>query len=124
MKASFRRLGQLGGVWILLAMPLAAATARIYITNHAGTTISIIDPKGNKVVGEIKDIEVPEAVDFSPDGSRLYITQGPDNVVTVIDRKTGKRDQEDTAERPCQRSGGHAEREMGRGLHRPGSRRP
>ena len=42
------------------------------------------------MVGEIKDIEVPEAVDFSPDGSRLYITQGPDNVVTVIDRKTGK----------------------------------
>ena len=90
MKVCLRRLGQLGGVWTLLAMPLAAATARIYITNHAGTTISIIDPKGNKVVGEIKDIEVPEAVDFSPDGSRLYITQGPDNVVTVIDRKTGK----------------------------------
>ena len=42
-------------VWVLLvtlfaAMPLAAATARIYVTNRGGTTISVIDPATNKVV--------------------------------------------------------------------------
>jgi hypothetical protein len=31
-------------LWILLAMPLAAETARIYVTNRSGTTIDVIDP--------------------------------------------------------------------------------
>jgi len=75
---------------MLLAMPLAASTVRIYIPNHAGTTIQIVDPTSNKVVDEIKDIENPEAVSFSPDGSRVYITQGSENVLNVFDRKTGK----------------------------------
>jgi len=75
---------------MILAMPLAAGTARIYVTNHAGTTISIVDAAKNKVVEDIKDIEVPEAVDFSPDGSRVYITNGSENVLRVLDRKTQK----------------------------------
>jgi YVTN family beta-propeller protein len=75
---------------MLIAMPLAATTARVYVTNHAGTTISVVDPVTNKVVQEIKDIEVPEAVQFSPDGSRVYITQAPEKFLIVLDRKTGK----------------------------------
>jgi DNA-binding beta-propeller fold protein YncE len=81
------RLRHLGILWMLLAMPLAASTVRIYIPNHAGTTIQIVDPTSNKVVDEIKDIENPEAVSFSPDGSRVYITQGSENVLNVFDRK-------------------------------------
>ncbi len=58
-------------LWLLLgllfvAMPLAAATARIYVTNRAGTTISVIDPATNKVVNVIRGIESPEVVRFSP----------------------------------------------------------
>ena len=90
MKIFLCKLRNLGIPWILLAMPLAAGTVRIYITNHAGTTISVIDSATNKVVQEIKDIEVPEAVQSSPDGSRVYITQAPEHVLTVVDRKTGK----------------------------------
>ena len=77
-------------LWILLAMPLAAATSRIYIVNNAGTTISVIDPATNKVVETIPDIEVPKSVHSSPDGSRLYITIGSENSLDVLDRKTGK----------------------------------
>jgi YVTN family beta-propeller protein len=80
--------------WMLVSVSLQAATVRIYVANHAGTTISIIDPETNEVVDEIKNIEVPEAIRFSPDGSRIYITQGPmngpTNVLTVLDRKTGE----------------------------------
>jgi YVTN family beta-propeller protein len=84
-----------GGVWLLLgvvlvAMPLAAATARIYVTNRGGTTISVIDPATNKVVEVIKGIESPEVVRFSPDGSRLYIASRSVDVLDVIDRKSGK----------------------------------
>src|ERR1700682_1715834 len=82
-------------VWLLLvmlfvAMPLAAATARIYVTNRAGTTISVIDPATNKVVETIKGLESPEVVRFSPDGSRLYIASRSVDVLYVMDRKSGK----------------------------------
>src|SRR4051794_14656745 len=88
MKKCFCRLSLF---WILLAMPLAAATSRIYVNNNAGTTISVIDPVTNKVVQTITGIEVPEAAHFSPDGSRVYITNGAENFLEVLDRKTGKR---------------------------------
>lgn len=88
MKEGFRTFWHLAGIWTLLAMPLAAGTSHVYVTNHAGTTISVVDTAHNKVVEEVKEIEVPEAVDFSTDGSRLYISQGPENVLTVLDRKT------------------------------------
>lgn len=65
MERRLCRIRQLGIPWLLLAMPVAASTVRIYVTNHAGTTISVVDPVTNKVVQEIKDIEVPEAVHFS-----------------------------------------------------------
>ena len=77
-------------LWVLLAMPLAAATSRIYISNNAGTTISVIDPATNKVVQTIEGIEVPEGAQFSPDGSRVYVTNGADTFLDVFDRRTGK----------------------------------
>src|SRR5260370_14309365 len=82
-------------VWLLLgillvAMTLAAAMARIYVTNRGGTTISVIDPATNKVVEVIKGIESPEVVRFSPDGSRLYIANRSVDVLYVMDRKSGK----------------------------------
>ena len=83
------------GLWIVLvlalaALPLAAATARIYVANRGGTTIDVIDPATNKVVEVIRGIESPEAVRFSPDGSRLYITSRSEDVLDVRDRKSGK----------------------------------
>jgi len=75
---------------LFVAMPLAASTARIYVTNRAGTTISVIDPATNKVVETIKGLESPEVVRFSPDGSRLYIAVRSEDFLYVVDRKSGK----------------------------------
>jgi YVTN family beta-propeller protein len=77
-------------LWILLAMPLAAGTALIYVTNRGGTTIDVIDSTTNKVVQTIGNIESPEVVRFSPDGSRLYIFSRAENFLIVMDRKSGK----------------------------------
>ena len=82
-------------VWTLLgvllaALPVAAATARIYVANRGGTTIDVIDTATNKVVEVIKGIESPEVIRFSPDGSRLYITSRSEDVLDVRDRKSGK----------------------------------
>src|SRR5579863_5700756 len=81
--------------WLMLgigfaALPLAAATARIYVANRGGTTIDVIDTATNKVVEVIKGIESPEVIRFSPDGSRLYITSRSEDVLDVRDRKSGK----------------------------------
>ena len=67
--------GHCGGrrhVWLLLglllaAIPLAAATDLIYVTNRGGTTIDVIDARTNKVVQSIGNIDSPEVVRFSPD---------------------------------------------------------
>jgi YVTN family beta-propeller protein len=75
---------------LLIAMPLAAATARIYVTNRGGTTISVIDPATNTVVQTIRGLESPEVVRFSPDGSRLYIGLRSEDNLYVMDRKTEK----------------------------------
>jgi YVTN family beta-propeller protein len=77
-------------LWILLAMPLTAGTALIYVTNRGGTTIDVIDSTTNKVVQTIGNIESPEVVRFSPDGSRLYIFSRAENFLIVMDRKSGK----------------------------------
>jgi YVTN family beta-propeller protein len=74
----------------LLALPLAANSVRIYQTNSAGDAVDIIDPATNKVVMQVKDIEVPHGVAFSPDGSRAYISCEAENTLWATDTKTGK----------------------------------
>jgi YVTN family beta-propeller protein len=80
---------------LLLALPLAtltlhAATVRIVQTNAAGDSVMLIDPVTNKVVGEIKDIEVNHGAAVAPDGSRFYITNEADSTLDVADAKTLK----------------------------------
>jgi len=74
---------------IVLALPLVAASVRVYQTNSAGDAVNVIDPATNKVVQSIKDIEVPHGVAFSPDGTRAWITCESEKNVWVVDTKTG-----------------------------------
>jgi YVTN family beta-propeller protein len=85
-----KRFFFLSGLWILLATPLVAGSAWVYVTNRGGTTIDVIDSATNKVVHSIGNIESPEVVRFSPDGSRLYIPYRGANELIVMDRKSEK----------------------------------
>jgi YVTN family beta-propeller protein len=87
MKRHFCNLRYL---WILLAIPLAASTARIYVMNNAGDTVDVIDPVTDKVVQVIEGIEVPHGAIFAPDGKRAYITNESETVLNVVDTKTAK----------------------------------
>jgi YVTN family beta-propeller protein len=89
MKTYLRRLSQLG-ILISLALPVRAATVRIYAANKGGTTFDVIDPSTNKIVKVIEDLEAPETARFSPDGSRIYLTYGGENILRVMDQKSGK----------------------------------
>ncbi len=85
----FRRLNTV--VFLaLFAMPLGAATARIYVANRGGTTVSVIDASTNQVVQTLANLEAPETVRFSPDGKRLYIVLRSEDNLIVMDRQSGK----------------------------------
>jgi YVTN family beta-propeller protein len=71
-------------------LPLEAASVRIYQTNSAGDAVDVIDPATNKIVMQIKDVEVPHGVAFSPDGKRAYISCEAENTLWAVDTKTGK----------------------------------
>ena len=75
---------------ILTTLTLQASTVRIVQTNAAGDSVMLIDPVTNKVVGEIKDIEVNHGAAAAPDGSRLYITNEAESTLDVADLKTLK----------------------------------
>jgi len=102
---------------ILLAVPLAASTARIYVMNGAGDTVEVIDPATNKVVQVIEGIEAGHGVTFAPDGSRAYITDEAENALAVVDTKTAKSYQDGSPQRSTQSSRGHQRRKAGVGLH-------
>src|SRR5262245_39619378 len=75
---------------VITGLTLEAATVRIVQTNAAGDSVMLIDPVTNKVVGEIKDIEVNHGAAVAPDGKWFYITDEPEQTVDVVDGKTLK----------------------------------
>src|SRR5205814_9099516 len=84
------RLQCLALLLTLCALPAAAETARIYVTNSAGDSIHVIDPATQKVVQVIEGIDGAHGIDFSPDGRRVYVTNEPDPTLDVFDRAGGR----------------------------------
>ena len=68
--------------------PRTGSGVRIVQTNSAGDAVSLIDPATNKVVNEIKNIEVNHGAAAAPDGSRLYVTNEADSTLDMVDSKT------------------------------------
>ena len=87
MKTKLLVLGLVSG---LATATLGAATVRIIQTNAAGDSVMLIDPDTNKVVGEIKGVEVNHGAAVAPDGRYFYITNEADATLDVADAKTLK----------------------------------
>ncbi len=77
-------------VLVLATLPASAATVRIYVTNSAGDRVDVVDPTTNTVVQVIKGIEAPHGINFSPDGSRVYVSNESDGTLDVFDQKSGR----------------------------------
>jgi YVTN family beta-propeller protein len=75
---------------LALTAAAGASSVRIIQTNSAGTTVSLIDPATNKVVGVINGIEVNHGAAAAPDGSKFYISNEADKTLDVVDVKTLK----------------------------------
>src|ERR1700704_5135711 len=89
-KPTANLLASLATLGILATVTVRAATVRIVQTNSAGDSVMLIDPVTNKVVGEIKDIEVNHGAAVAPDGSKFYITNEAESTLDVADAKTLK----------------------------------
>jgi YVTN family beta-propeller protein len=76
-------------LWSLLAMPLTASTGLIVSANWVSGTVDVINARSNKVVESYK-VELPHAADISPDGKRVYASNEDEEVLDVLDRKSGK----------------------------------
>jgi YVTN family beta-propeller protein len=74
---------------LLLPLPSTAHTGFVYSANWVSGTIDVIDPATNKIVQTIK-VDLPHGVNFSPDGSRVYVTSEDDEVLNVVDRQSGE----------------------------------
>jgi YVTN family beta-propeller protein len=90
MKRTRNSVGHFRYLLPFLALPLAASSVRIYVTNAAGDGVHVIDPATNKVVEQIKNIEIPSGVDFSPDGSMIYFSCEGERTLDFVQRTTGK----------------------------------
>jgi YVTN family beta-propeller protein len=80
----------LGLLLALLALPVCAGTARVYVTNSAGDNVHVIDPATNKVVQVIKGVEAAHGVGFSPDGKRVYLSNEADATLDVVEQSSGR----------------------------------
>jgi YVTN family beta-propeller protein len=84
------RVALTAAIAVALTAAAGASSVRIIQTNSAGTTVSIIDPATNKVVGVINGIEVNHGAASAPDGSKFYISNEADKTLDVVDAKTLK----------------------------------
>jgi YVTN family beta-propeller protein len=71
--------------------PLAASaeSSLVYVTNAAGDKVHVIDPGTNKVVQDFPMLGA-HGVNFSPDGTRVYVSNEHDSSLDVFEQKTGK----------------------------------
>jgi YVTN family beta-propeller protein len=69
----------------LVGLAQAAAAAKLYVTNSAGTTIHVIDLKTFTVLHEISTGEHPHGAAVSADGRRFYTTIEGDHTLLVFD---------------------------------------
>ena len=74
--------------WVHAQGAHAQGKVRIIQTNSAGDNVHIIDPATNRVVGEIKGIEVSHGAGVAPDGSRIYVSDESEASLDVVDAKT------------------------------------
>ena len=67
---------------------VAEPTYRIFVTNEAGDSVTVIDSRTDKVEKAIEVGGRPRGIGFSPDRSKVYVALGNENAIGVIDSAT------------------------------------
>src|ERR1700693_4206992 len=72
----------------LAPLSVAAETSLVYVTNSAGDHVDVVNPLTQKVIQQFPIIGA-HGVNFSPDGSRVYVSNEATSTLDVFDQKTG-----------------------------------
>ena len=87
--ACLRHLLQCSAIALALApLPGLAETSLVYVTNSAGDYVDVVNARTDKVV-QTFPIEGAHGINFSPDGSRVYVSNESTSTLDVFDQKTG-----------------------------------
>src|SRR5579872_2388815 len=77
-------------VLVLALGPVSAlGESFVYVTNSAGDSVDVVNATTDKVV-QTFPIEGAHGINFSPDGSRVYVSNESTSTLDVFDQKTGK----------------------------------
>ena len=69
----------------LLAVDTASGDARVFVSNEADGTVSVIDPVRRVEVAKVEVGPRPRGLGLSPDGSLLYVALGTANEIAAVD---------------------------------------
>lgn len=62
-----------------------AQEERLFISNEADGTVSVVDPERAVVVASVDVGSRPRGLGLSPDGARLYVAIGNENLIAAVD---------------------------------------
>src|SRR5215216_3323703 len=57
---------------------------RAFVTNWAGTDVSVIDPERGRLIANIKTGSQPHGVAIAPDGRAVYVSKEGDGTLSFI----------------------------------------
>ena len=75
---------------LLLPLPhvIAEPTHRLFVTNEASDSVTVIDSRSDRVEKTIEVGGRPRGIGFSPDRAKVYVALGNENAIGVIDMAT------------------------------------
>jgi len=73
----------------LAPLPAMGESALVYVTNSAGDHVDVVNSATDKVIQQIP-IEGAHGINFSPDGTRVYVSNEATSTLDVFDQKSGK----------------------------------
>lgn len=86
----FRHLLQCSAFALALApLPALAQSSLVYVASSTGNSVDVVSAATDKVVQSLPS-EGARGINFSPDGSRIYVSNGSTSTLDVFDQKTGK----------------------------------
>ncbi len=74
----------------LATLATAAPTHRLFVTNEAGDSVTVIDTRSGQVEATVHVGGRPRGIGFSPDKSLVYVALGDDNAIGVLNAATLK----------------------------------
>ncbi len=76
---------RLSAFFIAVVALCAEPTYRLFVTNEAGDSVTVIDSRTGKVEKTIAVGDRPRGIGLSPDRSRVYVALGNENAIAVVD---------------------------------------